>query len=421
MDLFLRLAVALGIGLLIGLERGWRSREASEGQRIAGIRTFPLISLYGALSAVLAEEYGASVLAFALAGLAALVVGAQLLRSAPQQDYGITTSVASFLTFTLGAATAAGHLTASVAVAVVTAFLLGLKLEIHTWVRHVEKHELLATIKLLLISFVLLPVLPDEGFGPWEVLNPYRIWWFVVLITGIGFIGYFAMKLAGERFGVMLTGLVGGLASSTAVALSFARLGRDHARAKAILAAGVVLASTTMFPRILVEVAVVNPALLSRVAPAVLAMTLAAILATGWLWRRGRGDAAAHRVVALPNPFELVPALKFAAVLVLLMLASRAAVEWFGDKGVYGLALLSGAADVDAITLSLSQLARSGLEQDAAVRGIVFAAISNSIAKATLVTYIGGRPMGRAVAAAFAFVGATGLAALALQSVFAGV
>lgn len=416
MDLFLRLAVALCIGLLIGLERGWRHREASEGQRIAGIRIFPLISLYGALAAVLAEEYGPLVLAFALAGLAALVVGAQLLRSAPQRDVGITTSVASFLTFTLGAATAAGHLAPSVAVAVITAFLLGLKVEIHTWLRRVEKHELLATIKLLLISFVLLPVLPDEGFGPWQVLNPYRLWWFVVLITGIGFIGYFTMKLAGERFGVMLTGLVGGLASSTAVALSLARLARDQARAHIVLAAGVVLASISMFPRILVEVTVVNPALLAHVAPAVTAMTLAALLATIWLWRRGHGEST-HQDVALPNPFELLPALKFAALLVLLMLASRATVEWFGDNGIYVLALLSGAADVDAITLSLSQLAKNGLEQEAAVRGIVFAAISNSIAKAALVTYIGGRAMGRAVAIAFAFVGTAGLATLVFQSV----
>jgi uncharacterized membrane protein (DUF4010 family) len=416
MDLFLHMAVALGIGLLIGLERGWRGREASEGQRVAGIRTFPIISLFGALAAVLAEEYGAVVLGLAFIGFAALVVGAQLVRSAPQQDYGITTAVASLLTFMLGATTAAGFPAASVAVAVITALLLGLKREIHTWIRTVEKHELLATLKLLLISFVLLPVLPDQGFGPWQVLNPYRIWWFVVLITGIGFIGYFAMKLAGARFGAMLTGLVGGLASSTAVALSFARLGRDNVRAKAILAAGVVLASTTMFPRILVEVAVVNSALLGRVLPVVLAMAVATAAATFWLWRRGRGDTAARQAIALPNPFELIPALKFAAILVLLMLASRAAVEWFGDRGVYALSLLSGLADVDAITLSLAQLAKGGLDEAAAVRGIVFAAISNSIAKSALVGFIGGRDMGLAVGIAFAVVAVTGLLVLMMQS-----
>jgi uncharacterized membrane protein (DUF4010 family) len=420
MELFLNLAVALGIGLLIGLERGWRGRDASEGQRVAGIRTFPLISLSGALAAVLAEAHGAVVLGFVFLGFAALVVGAQLMRSAPQRDYGITSSVASLLTFVLGATAAAGFPAASVAVAAITAMLLGLKHEIHTWLATVEQHELVATLKLVLISFVLLPVLPDQGFGPWQVLNPFRLWLFVVLITGIGFIGYFAMKLAGQRFGAMLTGFIGGLASSTALALSFARLARDQAGTHTVLAAGVVLASTTMFPRILLEVGVVNPSLLLRVLPVVLAMAAAAAGAAFWLWRKGdKQDDAGAQHIALPNPFELRPALKFAGLLAALMLASRAAVEWFGDRGIYALALLSGAADVDAITLSLAQLASGGLGETTALHGIVFAAISNSVAKGVLVGVIGGRAMGRAVGAAFAVIAVTGLVVLGIQSAMA--
>ncbi|MCW8928485.1 MAG: MgtC/SapB family protein, partial [Gammaproteobacteria bacterium] len=216
MELFERLAVALAIGLLIGIERGWHEREAGEGRRIAGLRTFGIIGLLGAVSGLLADELGELLLAATFIAFAALVIAAHVLESREDRDFGMTTPVAALLTFTLGTLAALGYTAVAGATAVVTATLLGLKPLLHRWIEQMEQRELYAIFKMLMISVVLLPILPNQGYGPWQALNPYEIWWMVVLIAGISFAGYFAVKIAGSRRGLVITGLFGGLASSTA-------------------------------------------------------------------------------------------------------------------------------------------------------------------------------------------------------------
>jgi uncharacterized membrane protein (DUF4010 family) len=409
MEIFQHLAVALAVGLLIGIERGWHERGAGEGHRIAGLRTFGLIGLLGALWALLAAELGELVLGIAFAAFAVLIVAAHVLDARSDRDYGITTAVAALVTFALGALAARGHLTIAGASAVVVATLLGLKPMLHHWLEQIEQRELYAIFKMLLISVVLLPILPNEGFGPWQALNPYEIWLLVVLIAGISFAGYFAIKLAGSRRGIVITGLFGGLASSTAVTLSFAKIGRQNLSAQSLLAAGVILAAGTMFPRMLLEVSVVNRSLLSSVSAPLLGMMVMSYLAVPLLLLRSEREGQV-RAVTIRNPFELLPALKFGLLLVAVMLAAKWFQQGFGDAGLYAVAAISGITDVDAITLSVARLARGELETAVAVQSIVIAACVNTLVKGLMVSFICRGAMSWQVMAVFTLTIGTGAA-----------
>ncbi len=403
-----RLAVALAAGLLIGVERGWRAREAREGTRVAGVRTFGLIGLLGGLWGELAERLDPVFLAAGFLGFAAVAVAGHLAAVRLDRDVGITTVVAALVTFALGALAARGELVVTAAGAVVTALLLSLKPTLHAWLRRLAPADLRAALQLALISVVVLPVLPDRGYGPWQALNPYVLWWMVVLIAAISFAGYAAMRIVGPGRGVLLTGLLGGLVSSTAVALGFGRLGRDLG-APRLFAAGIVVASATMFPRMLVEVAAVNRGLLALAALPLGAMTALGFLAAWLLARKTTGPAPQ---VPLGNPLRLGQAVQFGLVLAAVTLAAHALDAWLGEEGVYALAAVAGLTDVDAVTLSLSRMAHGGLEAGVAVRGMVLAAVVNTAVKAGLAVAVGGRRLGLPVAAALAPAAAAGAVCL---------
>ena len=398
MELFLNLGIALTVGLLIGIERGWHTRAVAEGSRIAGIRTFGLIGLLGGLSALLATEFGNIFLGLAFLSVSLLMTISKMAERRSDTDFGITTIVAGLVSFALGALAMSGYQTVAAAAAVVTAALLSLKPVLHEWLLHLEKRELYAAIKLLLISVVLLPVLPNQGYGPWASLNPYEIWWFVVLIAGISFAGYFAMKIAGTRRGILLTGVFGGLVSSTAVTLSFSRLGRDHGLHQ-ILAAGVLVSAGTMFPRMLLEVAVVNPNLLPSIAVPLSLMTVIMYGVAAWLWRR---QSAKMEPAEFPmrNPFELSTAIQIGLFLGVIMLLAEALRSWMGDMGIYILSAIAGLTDVDAITLSMARLARVDLSTEVASHAIILAAIVNTLVKTLMVFVIAGKSMGLKVSLA---------------------
>ncbi|MCG8695509.1 MAG: MgtC/SapB family protein, partial [Minwuiales bacterium] len=236
LDLFVRLAVALASGMLIGLERGWEGRDLPEGSRIAGVRTFGLVGLLGGAVVLFAGDFSGVFLAAVALGLALFAAVAYWRASRIAADIGITTLVVLLLAFVLGALAGAGYLVPASAAAVVVAILLGIKPELHGILQRMDRTELLASLRLLLLSVVVLPVLPDQGYGPWQALNPYRIWWMVVLIAAISYAGYLSIRLIGTRRGILLTGLLGGLASSTAVTLSFARLAQRGAARPELLA-----------------------------------------------------------------------------------------------------------------------------------------------------------------------------------------
>jgi uncharacterized membrane protein (DUF4010 family) len=302
-------------------------------------------------------------------------------------------------------------------VGVTTAIMLSLKPLLHSWLKTLQQQELSAAFKLLLISVVMLPVLPNEGYGPWQALNPHQIWWFVVLIATISFAGYFAIKLAGARIGVALTGLLGGLVSSTAVTLNFARLARNHPAAGPLLISGIVMAAGTMFPRILLEVAVVNSALLPLLAAPLLLMTLTCYLSIPLLLHRAKNSALDVNI-PLSNPFELLPALKFAALLVAIMLFARGAESWLGSSGVYLVAAIAGTNDVDAITLTLARQCHNSLAPQVAASAIIMAAMVNTLVKGGLALYLA---RGAARPVLIIFAAAIGLGALGLLLIGIGI
>lgn len=389
---FYSLAVALAIGLLIGIERGWKKRESVEGSRIAGVRTFGLIGLLGGASALLSQTFGALVFGAVFIGLAVILVSAYLAASKQNQDVGITTLIAALLTFILGALAVMDQVILAATSAVVMTLLLGYKPVLHRWVSALEQKELRAGIKLLLLSVVLLPILPNQGYGPWEVLNPYVIGWMIVLIALISFVGYFAIKIGGAKKGVVFTGLFGGLSASTAVTLRFSQLARKDTRMSAMLSMGVLLACGTMLPRMLLVAGVFNLNLVALLWLPAMVMALLIYLPAMFYWRT-QADKNIDTASVLTNPLDLKVALVFGGVLVLIMLLSAFLKQAYGDAGILSLAAASGIFDVDAITLSLARMSQDSLALNITVTGLVIAAASNNLVKAMMASFIGGKEM----------------------------
>ncbi|MFB4204521.1 hypothetical protein KBTX_00517 [wastewater metagenome] len=403
------LLLAALLGALIGLQRGWQGRELAPGKRIAGFRTYTLVGLLGGFAVVLADPLGPWPGVALLAAVMAAALVAFRLQVRHTEDYSITGLVGLMLTFCFGALAVAGEPVAAAASAVVTAFLLDNKQSIHDLLRHLEARELDAALKLLLISVVMLPLLPNHGYGPGGAINPYAVWWMVVLIASISFVGYFAMRIGGPERGTLFTSLFAGLSSSTALTLHFSRLSRDNAALSPMLAAGILIACGTMFPRILVICLALNPALLPALTPPVLVMMAALYIPALVIWRRYHG----RRVEAPPvrqNPLDLKTALSFGALLLVILLLGEWLEEALGSAGIYLLAASSGITDVDAITLSLTRMAEKGLATPVAVVGIVIAASVNSAVKAGMAASIGTRAVGWRVGAAMGAALVLGLA-----------
>ena len=387
------LAIALAIGLLIGAEREWSQRLEKTERVMAGIRTFGLLGLLGALAVVLNDVLGPYAWAAILLAVAMLVVAGYIAEARATGDWGMTTEVAMLITFGLGVLAVSGRPALAAGLGVLVAGLLSLKNVLHTQVHRLEPKEVSGALKLLFISVVMLPLLPDRSMGPLDIFNPYVVWWMVVAITGLGFVAYVSIKVVGQRSGILLTSLLGGLVSSTAMTLTLARLAQKVANVNNV-AAGLLLTSALMFPRVLVVSGVLAPALVPKLlAPMLLAAGVYLAGAVLLAWRAG-GVPGKHQQdldTNLQNPFEIGSALRFTAVLVIIMFAVELARRYVGDAGVWAMAAISGAADVDAITLSLSRLVGTEITLVLATEGILIAAISNSLLKLVLACSIGGK------------------------------
>jgi uncharacterized membrane protein (DUF4010 family) len=417
LQIFGRLGLALAIGLLIGLERGWREREAAEGSRVAGIRTFALIGLGGGLAALLTGPQLGLAFGLVFVGFAALLVAAYIADIGPH-GVGATTTVAAILTFLLGALAVAGDMAAAASAAVVTAILLSAKPVLHRWLERIEYPELTAALKLLLISVVLLPVLPNRTVDPWDALNPYELWWMVVLIAGLSFCGYVAVRVAGPERGVMLTGLLGGLTSSTVATLNFARLSRHSEGADRVLAAAAAVACATMLPRILLVVGVLNwPLLLLLIAP-LGAAALVTYVGAALLWRRPAGDQTPVSV-RVDNPFEFWLAVRFGLLLTAIMLLARLVPSWLGEQGVFLLAGIAGLGDVDAISLSMARYGGASVSLQAAAIAVAIAAFANTLVKGSLAFSVGRSAMAWRLAVVLAASALVAAAILLWQGVSA--
>lgn len=393
-ELFYRFGVAVVIGLLVGLERE-RSAGGPRTELLAGVRTFSLLGLAGCAAALAADEldspwpFAVLLLTFGLLLTAAYVVLAQ------RKGVGLTTEVSALVTVLAGAFCYWGYVTLAVAMGVAITLLLSLKLEMHRFAQQISQEDVYATLKLAVITAIVLPILPNRSFGPppFDVLNPYRIWLMVVFISGISFLGYVLMKLVDTRRGIGLTGLLGGLVSSTAVTLSFAERSRQHHGLAGALALAILIAWTVMFIRVLTWVFALNRALLAEIWLPLIAASAVALLYVAYLYYAQRSEQ--QEEVALVNPFSLGPALQFGMLYAFILLISRTAELYFGDYGLYFSSLVAGLADVDAITLTMAELSgpTGGLALPVAGRAILLAILSNTFVKAGIVFATGSKPL----------------------------
>lgn len=409
-------ATALLIGALIGVER--EKRKAGEGEgTLAGLRTFILFALLGALAGWLARTLNEPAILVAMLGVAALLVlaGHVLAARSRPGTLGLTTGAAMLVVCLLGATVTLGQRELAVGLAVVTAAVLAYKQPLHGLVGRLGWDDVYAGLRLLLATFVILPLLPNRPLDPWQALNPYSLWLLVILISSLSLVGYVATRWLGAERGTALTGLTGGLVSSTAVTLAFARRGAAEPRAAEALACGILLAWCVMFGRVVVAVLVVNAALVGRVVVPFVGMGLVAAALAWRSYRRSRDpDGVAGREVPLANPFSLTAAIKFAAFFATVLLLVELVEHYLPAQGVYLVAALAGLTDVDAITLSMAEYARSN-DAAVAVRAIVLAALTNTLVKCGLVVGLGGPALRRPVLLGTAAILVVGAAAVLLR------
>lgn len=400
-DIYIRLALALGIGVLVGLERGWRTRALPEGQRVAGVRTFTLIGLLGGLLGVASAFAGEAVIAVGVLGFLVLLAVAYYNLVQQTEDRGLTTEVAAVITLILGIVAVRGDMLMAMVAAVLVIAILAAKQPVHAWVKAIEHAEVNAAIKLLLMSVVMLPLLPNEGYGPGEFFNPYELWWVVVIIAGISFAAHAGIRMAGAQAGISLMGLLGGLASSTAVALNSARFAARAPAMARMLAGGVGLASAVMFLRAFVLVFVLNrDAALLLTWPLLSASACALVVGIVMLRsdKKKTTDTAAQ--LDLGPPADIQTALKFAAALIVIELAVHYGRIWMGAAGSIAAAALAGLVDVDAATISVARLGERAASGE--VVGAVLAAVAvNTIAKFAYTVVIAGRVVVPSFALAF--------------------
>ena len=395
-NLALRFGAALGLGLLLGLERE-RKRDAE--LLFGGVRTFALIALLGALGAFMQREMQQDwLLLAAFVALSTLVI-VSYATAAAHGEMGITTEVSALLAFIVGALCGWEKVGVASAVTVICLLLLNLKEFLHALARRIDIADVEAALKFAVISVIILPLLPNTNFGPppLDVINPYKIWLMVVLIAGLNFLGYVLVKLLGNEHGLLLTGVLGGLVSSTAVTLSFSQRSRSEPAMSSAFVLAIVVAWTIMFIRVLIMVSVINTALAASLAVALGSMTLAGLLVLLALWRhRKAGEKGV--VTAGANPFELGEAIKFGLLFGFVTVAAKAAEVYFGATGLYLAGAVAGLTDVDAISLSMANLAAGNAQNiKIAATTIVIAVISNTLTKMGMAVFMGAPPMRRTV------------------------
>ena len=406
-EIFLGLALALVIGGLVGLER---ERHAFEQKQptFGGARTFPLFALFGALAALLAQSQGPWVVAAGLGALAALLaigyVHAQDREG--KKQLGLTTEVSALLVYLIAGLPFvqiddllfSQRLLLAGALGTVVMSLLALRRPIHEFAERLSYEDMLATVRFALIAVVALPLLPNEAYGPYDVLNPFAIGVVIVLIAGISFVGYFAMRFMGARKGIGATAIAGGLVSSTAVTLTFAAKGREDRQLAPAYALAIVLASAIMFVRVIVLISAVRPPLLMYSWLPLVVMCVVSALGCVVLWRRMSG-APEHEDPALANPFRLRMALRLGLVYAVIRFVAAAAFDQFGSSGLILSSAVAGLTDVDAITVSVANMHATGLDTGIAVGAIVVAVVVNTLVKIGIVAVLGGRKLALVVGA----------------------
>jgi uncharacterized membrane protein (DUF4010 family) len=403
LEIFKNFFLAIALGALIGLEREY-AKFHKRGHTYAGIRTFPLIALSGALAAFLGQVISVWILYIMMIIVGLLIVVAYFVLS--QNDpanSGATSEMAGFLTFFIGMFAFYGEFTFAVSMAVIITLILYLRSMLHHFAQKITQKEMLDTIVFILIAFVILPFLPNKWYGPLDVFNPQVLWLMVVLISGISFFGYALMKWFGEK-GIGLAGVLGGLISSTAVTMGFSERSKRQKKIFQSLALGVIAANGIMFIRILVELFAINRPLFFQMLLPLLSLATVSALFSYFLWKKIKKVRNVKGKMDLGSPLKLLPAVKFGVFFAIIIALIKVAEFYFSAKGVYVVSFISGLADVDAITVSLAQLANSTVSLQVASRGIMLAALTNVAVKGGMAYWFGGKDFRKIVVGLFAIL-----------------
>lgn len=389
LELAARFGAALGLGLLLGLER--QRTQRTETESFAGARTFALIALLAAAALDFQIRLGQPWVPLAsFAAVAAIAVVSYYVTS-QQGDVGATTEVTALLTFVIGALCGAGQVGLAAAIAVTTLLMLSAKGWTHRFAAHIETADVEAVLKFAIITVIVLPLLPNRSYGPepLDVVNPYKVWLMVVLISGLNFASYVLVKVVGQEHGIGITGLLGGLVSSTAVTLGFSQRSRQEPGLASTLTLGILVAWTVMFFRVLAVVALIDMALARRLAVGIGMMGAVNLAICAWLFRQHRTDQKAS-VKSGSNPFELGEAVKFGLIFGVVTFVAKAAQVYLGNAGLYLAGALAGLTDVDPIVLSMANLSQGDAAMTgAAARAILIAVLSNTLVKTGMAVSLG--------------------------------
>lgn len=417
MDLtgFYKLGVALALSALVGLEREHRYQTGNI-TGFGGIRTFSMIGLLGALSYVIGQQVP-GLFTIVTAGFFIFIVVSYFVTSKIHGGSGATSEFAAILVYLIGVLSALELYFLATSVAIVVLSMLYFKDKLHSWAKSLKSRELVSTIEFMIVTFVILPVLPNESYGPYDFFNPYIIWLMVVFISGISFLSYVTMKFLGQKRGIVLTGFLAGFISSTALAFSFSAESRKNRSIVNPFALAVIIASTAMFFRVLVEVSVLNAELVPRLVYPILAMGLTGVLGALVLWLKKEKvpKNLEEKMISVKSPFSLFPAIKFALLFSGILLLSKFGNAYLGDKGVYLTSVLSGVMDVDAITVSMANSAKNGLSHSTASIAIIIAAMTNTLAKGLLFSLFGNFKVALRILAVFGAMLLVGLATVLIS------
>jgi uncharacterized membrane protein (DUF4010 family) len=407
-------AIALLIGALVGIEREKKRTEEGEHGGL-GLRSFILLAQAGAVAGWIARQFD-NLWIFAVVGLAviAIILVGYVVHFRLKSDMGLTTEIAGLVVYLLGGLVLLGSRQEAVGLAIVTLAVLAYKQPLHRLVHKLGWDDIFAGLKLLIATFIVLPVLPNRFVDPWGAINPYRMWWLVILISGLSLVGYVLTRWLGSNRGIPLTGLCGGLVSSTAVTLSLSRRSRNETEVSSApaMAAGVLLAWFVMVIRILVLIAVLYPPLIRAViVPMTTLGGLTGLIAVVFLLGTWRSAAIEH-TMPLRNPFSLASAIKVAAIFTAVLLVIKLAGKYYPGEGVYIVSFIAGLTDVDPIVLSMADFAKQGGILTTAATAITLSAISNTLLKSGLVLAMASRPLKWRIAVAAIIICAGGIGSL---------
>lgn len=398
------LAIAFGLGLLVGLQR---EKAASE---LAGIRTFPLISLMGVMSGFLAQQFGGWIIAAGFISLAIVILAAKFWQKKPH-DAGITTEVSALLIYALGVYLTFGEMTLAIVIGASTAVLLQMKDYLHDFVQKMGERDIIAIMRFAAIALIILPILPNRTFDVFHVLNPYDIWRMVVLIVGISLMGYAAYKVFKDTAGTLLAGILGGLISSTATTVSYARNTKNLPETSSLAALAIMLASTVSVIRVTLAFMVVSPSATKHIAPPLLTLFGVMVAICGYLYFKRSGES--QQIPEPDNPAELGSAIVFGALYAAIIFAVAAAKDIWGEQSLYLIAMISGLTDVDAITLSTGRLVESHrLDSHTAWQLVLIAILANLVFKLAAAFVLGNKQLTIKLSQVFSLAFLTGLGLL---------